>query len=131
MLSHHQYLQASSQGGAASGDHSHEVKFDEDTIAEHDKDRGTRTKITEPKTPYEASDGVGAAEEEESSGGQGSGSQDVEMQSPVERKKLKEIDMKIKHHLEEAERNKLLNAQLAAQKPAELAFNKELQAKLD
>jgi hypothetical protein len=29
------------------------VKFDEEVIAEHDKDRGTRQKIDEPKTPYE------------------------------------------------------------------------------
>lgn len=28
------------------------ISWDEPTIAEHDKERGTRTKITEPKTPY-------------------------------------------------------------------------------
>ncbi len=28
------------------------MKFDEEVIAEHDKDRGTRQKIDEPKTPY-------------------------------------------------------------------------------
>lgn len=28
------------------------VRFDEETIAEHDKERGTRMKIDEPKTPY-------------------------------------------------------------------------------
>lgn len=28
------------------------VRFDEEVIKEHDKDRGTRTKIDEPKTPY-------------------------------------------------------------------------------
>ena len=28
------------------------VKFDEEVIQEHDKDRGTRQKISEPKTPY-------------------------------------------------------------------------------
>ena len=28
------------------------VKFDEEIIQEHDKDRGTRQKISEPKTPY-------------------------------------------------------------------------------
>lgn len=49
------------------------MKFDEVTIAEHDKDRGTRTKITEPKTPYEA-EGAGAEEE--------SSQVDVEMHSP-------------------------------------------------
>lgn len=30
------------------------IKWDEATIAEHDKDRGTRMKIDEPKTPYRA-----------------------------------------------------------------------------
>ena len=30
------------------------MRFDEEVIAEHDKERGTRTKIDEPKTPYEA-----------------------------------------------------------------------------
>lgn len=29
------------------------IKWDEETIAEHDKLRGTRQKITEPDTPYE------------------------------------------------------------------------------
>eukprot|EP00831_Metopus_contortus_P078282 TRINITY_DN7537_c0_g1_i12.p2 TRINITY_DN7537_c0_g1~~TRINITY_DN7537_c0_g1_i12.p2 ORF type:complete len:182 (-),score=53.99 TRINITY_DN7537_c0_g1_i12:106-651(-) len=29
------------------------LKWDEHTIAEHDKDRGGKMKITEPKTPYE------------------------------------------------------------------------------
>lgn len=28
------------------------IKWDEEGIQEHDKTRGTRTKITEPKTPY-------------------------------------------------------------------------------
>ena len=28
------------------------IKWDEDGISEHDKTRGTRMKITEPKTPY-------------------------------------------------------------------------------
>ena len=32
--------------------HRRTVKFDEATIAEHDKERGTRMKIDEPKTPY-------------------------------------------------------------------------------
>ena len=29
------------------------IKWDEDIIAEHDKDRGKCMKIIEPKTPYE------------------------------------------------------------------------------
>ena len=28
------------------------IKWDEETIAEHDKERGTRQKIDEPPTPY-------------------------------------------------------------------------------
>jgi len=28
------------------------IKWDEETIQEHDKERGTRMKIEEPKTPY-------------------------------------------------------------------------------
>ena len=32
------------------------VKFDEAVIAEHDKERGTRQKIHEPKTPYHPED---------------------------------------------------------------------------
>jgi hypothetical protein len=31
---------------------SHGIVWDEPTIAEHDKERGTRTKINEPNTPY-------------------------------------------------------------------------------
>lgn len=30
------------------------IKWDENTLAEHDKERGTRMRIQEPKTPYEA-----------------------------------------------------------------------------
>jgi len=82
------------------------VKFDEVTIAEHDKDRGTRTKITEPKTPYEVSEGGAAVEEEVHPSATG----DVEMHSPKSHVVHTEIDEQIKHHLEEAERNKLLNA---------------------
>lgn len=80
------------------------MKFDEFTIAEHDKDRGTRQKISEPKTPYED-----AAHDEEVSGG----SHDVEMKaasSHDHHHHSKHIDEEIKMHLEEAERNKMLNA---------------------
>jgi hypothetical protein len=38
--------------------HNH-IKFDEAIIQEHDKDRGTRERIDEPKTPYD--DGSGEA----------------------------------------------------------------------
>lgn len=41
------------------------VSWDEPTIAEHDKLRGTRTKITEPKTPYHA-DASGASSDDDS-----------------------------------------------------------------
>lgn len=50
-------LRTGSTSGTNLDSHSHghadRVKFDEEVIAEHDKDRGTRQKIDEPKTPYE------------------------------------------------------------------------------
>jgi hypothetical protein len=42
--------------GAAPGAPRH-IAWDEGVIAEHDKDRGTRRKILEPKTPYRAGGG--------------------------------------------------------------------------
>jgi len=77
------------------------VKWDETTIQEHDKERGTRQKIDEPKTPYhleheEALAAFGGAAEKE----------DVDM-LPVEEEK------ETIEHLKEAEKNKELNAHLA------------------
>ena len=66
---------------------------------EHDKDRGTRQKITEPKTPYEE---MVQHDQEMSQEAHG----DVEMQNPHHQ----QIDEEIKQHLAEAERNKMLNA---------------------
>ena len=89
--------------------HTHEVKFDEETIAEHDKDRGTRTKIDEPKTPYEEAtqEHLHGDVEMHAEGGSGhTGALD---------EGSKQIDEEIKNHLEEAERNKMLNAQLLHQ----------------
>ena len=71
------------------------------TIAEHDKERGTRAKIDEPKTPYEA-------EESASVGGV---TEDVEMHEAAG-SDAKKVDEEIRFHLAEAERNKALNAQL-------------------
>ena len=88
--------------------HSDHVKFDEFTIAEHDKDRGTRQKISEPKTPYEAQL---ALDQENNTIGQQNDQEDVEMQSHD----IQHIEEEVKQHLLEAERNKLLNAQLQAQ----------------
>lgn len=108
--------------------HNHEVKFDEETIAEHDKDRGTRTKIDEPKTPY-----AGESGEHEHGG-------DVEMHGSSEghqsQHEDKQVDEEIKHHLEEAERNKMLNAQLLHQQAqaeggAMSQFHKDLKDKLE
>lgn len=48
-------LRKGSTGGSTtgnSGGRSEHVRFDEEIIAEHDKLRGTRQKIDEPKTPY-------------------------------------------------------------------------------
>lgn len=92
------------------------VKFDEFTIAEHDKDRGTRQRIDEPKTPYDDS----LPEEEQA---------DIEMKA----EEKQQLDEEIKMHLEEAERNKLLNAQLQQAQDASVMqqFHKDLQEKLD
>ena len=112
--------------GGAQGAADH-VKFDEETIMEHDKDRGTRQKITEPKTPYEE---MVQQDQEMSQEAQS----DVEMQNPVNQ----EIDEEIKQHLAEAERNKMLNAQLLHQQAEAQGahlnmhqFHKELAEKLD
>lgn len=42
------------------------VTWDEPTIAEHDKERGTRTKITEPKTPYNHEHGTFSSDDDAS-----------------------------------------------------------------
>lgn len=87
------------------------VHFDEAVIKVHDEDRGTRMKIDEPKTPYTED----MMEEDLGAGTGGSGgtssSQDVHMHAshPVKHVLTAEEE-EIKRHLEEAERNKLLNA---------------------
>lgn len=47
-ITHQEEKNGSEEGDDSTGG----IKWDEPTIAEHDKMRGTRTKITEPKTPY-------------------------------------------------------------------------------
>lgn len=42
------------------------VTWDEPTIAEHDKERGTRTKISEPKTPFSHEHGTFSSDDETS-----------------------------------------------------------------
>ena len=66
------------------------MKFDEFTIAEHDKTRGTRQKIDEPKTPYE----VGQEDEVFSST-----AHDVEMRMHDESGNSMQVDEEIKMHL--------------------------------
>lgn len=62
--------QKSPAAAAASALHSHQhaekphVKWDEETIAEHDLLRGTRQKIDEPNTPYHYYAGEGSSEME-------------------------------------------------------------------
>ena len=86
----------------SSGDqHQHQkdhVHFDEQVIIEHDEERGTRMKIDEPKTPYnEGYTGDDQPEQE-----------DVHMES-LDKVQMGD-DSEVRKHLEEAERNKLLNA---------------------
>ena len=69
------------------------IRWDEEVIKEHDKDRGTRMKIDEPKTPYNAgSDNEHESEEEE--------------QAPD--------TLEIEKHLSEAEENCKKNAEFNA-----------------
>jgi hypothetical protein len=53
------------------------ITWDEPTIAEHDKLRGTRTKITEPKTPYH-NDAASASSDDEHSSFRGSSSMEID-----------------------------------------------------
>ncbi len=64
--------------GAGGGAVRH-VVFDEAVIAEHDKDRGTRRKISEPKTPYRAPMSAGSV---------GSAASDDSMAGPVSADRL-------------------------------------------
>ena len=45
-------MKSSEEGKNGSSQHSRRLKWDEEIIAEHDKERGTRQKILEPPTPY-------------------------------------------------------------------------------
>lgn len=86
------------------------IKFDEEIIAEHDKTRGTRQKITEPKTPYAQDEPE--ENEEQADTNTGEGSEDVHMQdhTTVHVEGGLVVDEEIKRHLDEAEKNKQLNA---------------------
>ena len=75
------------------------VKFDEEEIAEHDRDRGTRKIIDEAKTPYVHDDSV----QEELI------NEDVVMSETGK----PEVDAEIQQHLIEAEKNKELNVLLS------------------
>lgn len=58
------------------------IKWDEPTIAEHDKERGTRTKILEPKTPYNADKGAFSSDDESTSMDVDSSNQGHQKHSP-------------------------------------------------
>lgn len=79
------------------------MKFDEEIIAEHDKDRGTRQKISEPKTPYANEDEAMVDEDSSQPGTGGDHVMSTQEASHV-------IEDEVRRHLEEAERNKQLNA---------------------
>ena len=69
-------VELSDSGGGGAVRH---VVFDEAVIAEHDKDRGTRRKISEPKTPYRAPMSAGSV---------GSAASDDSMSGPVSADRL-------------------------------------------
>ena len=79
------------------------VTFDEEVIAEHDKDRGTRKKIDEPKTPYQF-------EEASSQSSQQCVRSDINEDVQMKDEEQKAVEDEIKRHLEQAEKNKLINA---------------------
>ncbi len=81
----------SSASGKLSGQKRKGIKWDEVTIAEHDKERGTRKKILEPKTPYRpprdvnSAGSVGSVTNDDSmntGGGGGGGMESEEVRSP-------------------------------------------------
>ena len=87
------------------------VTFDEEVIAEHDQERGTRQKIVEPKTPYEEEEQQMEEEEEK---------MEIDSKQAV-------VDENLQQHLSEAEKNKQINAQLSQH---DQALHLELQNKL-
>lgn len=79
------------------------MKFDEEIIAEHDKDRGTRQKIVEPKTPYHEDDQM--HDESEGHGNHNEHMEDL-TKGGHHTTNTHTIEQEVKKHLEEAERNK-------------------------
>ena len=59
------------------GTDTNHIKFDEEVIAEHDKSRGTRQKIDEPKTPYANDDNENMQDEEDQLNTQANNKDDV------------------------------------------------------
>lgn len=94
-------------------------------IQEHDKDRGTRQKIDDPKTPYHEDHGESFEDTVEGTQNQ----EDVTMQDASSGGTRQMDEEEVKQHLLEAERNKVLNAQLHIEK--QNAFNTELSERLD
>jgi len=76
--------------------HADHIKWDEETIQEHNKERGTRQKIEESKTPYSEIDPNLL--------------EDVEMKDANSLSKEEEVEMQ--EHLKLAKKNRELNAHL-------------------
>ena len=72
---------------------SEHIKWDEEVIKEHDKDRGTRQTIPDPKTPYHGDGDVEMADDEHIKAGSIPSNEKVIMEE-------------VKDHLKEAEKNK-------------------------
>uniref|UniRef100_A0A0G4F9G3 Protein phosphatase inhibitor 2 n=1 Tax=Chromera velia CCMP2878 TaxID=1169474 RepID=A0A0G4F9G3_9ALVE len=89
------------------------VKFDEAVIAEHDKERGTRQKIIEPKTPFHYASEDGQDQEASSSNGGAVCPKDLANKLNDHAKKAA-FEEKRKAHYNEYEAVKAMKAKMAA-----------------
>ena len=83
------------------------IKWDEETIREHDKERGTRMKIDEPKTPFEYAHSSSEEPEQVDP-------QDIE-EALEKHKKHQDFCTKRRQHYNEFQQMKALQQKLSAQ----------------